>query len=656
MREHVKGIILLTLLGIFALAGALVPGVQAAYAREISIVLTLIAVALGYRIYLHGIRSLRHGDVTAQLFATIAIFISVIAGIVMPQASATGTAEAVGYLTASAIVAFIILAGMTIEDYIIHRTRGALEALIKMSPTTACIRRDGAEVEVPIDEVKLGEIVLVKPGDKIPVDGIVISGHSTVNQSTITGESMPVEKTEGDRTFAGTLNEHGALEIKIEKIAEDTTLAHIIDLVEEAQEKKAPIQNVADRFTTYFLPLMGVLASSVFAANYLTLSFEVALARTVTVLLVACPCALAIAVPVAVAGTIGNASMNGVIIKGGTHIEKLKDVKLVAFDKTGTLTVGEPKVVEVKTFGDYPEKDIVKYAAIAEKFSEHPLSKAVIAKAAEMGMKVPDPTDFETVPGQGVEAHYASKHIRIGRKMIEEGKVSEEANRLMSQVESEGKTAVPVALDNHFIGVVVVADAVRNDSSDAIQRLKRLGIKTAMITGDNSRTAKSIADQAGVDEYYAELLPEQKVSVIGELKKGNVVAMVGDGVNDAPALANSDVGFAMGAAGSDVAVETADVALLGDDLTKVEYAISLSRKAFSKMKGNIVYAFIWNVVALSLASFGILNPVIAVILAEAGCISVVVNSALLLLNKPKPLAKIQYDSRAKRYGEMLSIR
>jgi heavy metal translocating P-type ATPase len=646
MREHVKGVIFVILVGLFALAGGFIPISRVAYAHEIGIALTLIAVALGYRIYLHGVRSLLHGNVTAQLFATIAIFISVVAGFVLPQASATGTAEAVGYLTASAIVAFIILAGMTLEDYIIHRTRGALETLIKMSPTTARIRRNGAEVEIPTDEVKLGEIVLVKPGDKIPVDGTVISGHSTVNQATITGESIPIEKTVGDRTFAGTLNENGALEIKVEKSAEDTTLAHIIQLVEEAQEKKAPIQNVADRFTTYFLPIMAVLASSVFAASYFIFGFEVALARTVTVLLVACPCALAIAVPVAVAGTIGNASMNGIIIKGGTHIEKLKDVKLVAFDKTGTLTVGEPKVVEIKTFGKYSEEDTIKYAAIAEKFSEHPLSKAILAKANEMNMKIPDPKDFKTIPGHGVDAHYGNKHILVGRKMMET-EISEEANHLMGMIENEGKTAIPVAINKNVIGVVVVADTVRKNSSEAIQRLKRIGVKTAMITGDNTRTAKSIAEQIGVDDYRAELLPQDKVAIIGELKKGNVVAMVGDGVNDAPALANSDVGFAMGAAGSDVAVETADVALLGDDLTKVEYSISLSRKAFNKMKGNIVYAFFWNIVALSLAAFGILNPVLAVVLAEAGCISVVINSALLLLNKPKAFTTTEVTKSAR---------
>ena len=354
--------------------------------------------------------------------------------------------------------------------------------------------------------------------------------------------------------------------------------------------------------------------------------------------MVACPCALSIAVPVAVAGTIGNASMNAIIIKGGTHIEKLKDVNFVAFDKTGTLTTGQPKVVAVKTFGKYSEVDVVKYAAISEKFSEHPLSKAVLARAAEMRLDVADPKDFKTIPGQGVEAHYGNKHILIGRRMLNETN-SKEADALLVQVESEGKTAIPVILDKEFIGIVIVADTVRENSLEAIGRLKGIGVKTAMLTGDNMQTAKSIAGQLGVDEYYAELLPEQKVEVVKKLRNGNVVAMVGDGVNDAPALANSDVGFAMGAAGSDVAVETADVALLGDDLTKVEYAISLSRKAFNKMKGNIVYAFIWNIIALSLAGFGILNPVLAVILAEAGCISVVVNSALLLLNKPKAFLK-----------------
>jgi P-type E1-E2 ATPase len=324
--------------------------------------------------------------------------------------------------------------------------------------------------------------------------------------------------------------------------------------------------------------------------------------------------------------------MNGIIIKGGTNIEKVKDVKLVAIDKTGTLTIGEPKVVEIRTLNNHSEDEVVKYAAIAEKFSEHPISKAVTAKATELGVSVPDPTKFMIVPGRGVEAYYGRQQILIGKGIADIAFTDEEDN-VISEFEGEGKTALPVILDKQVIGIIAVADTVRKDSSEAVQRLRRLGIKTVMMTGDNMRAAKSIAGQIGVDEFYADLLPEQKVEVIGKMKKDNVVAMVGDGVNDAPALANADVGFAMGAAGSDVAIETADVALLGDDLTKVEYTIRLSRKAFSKMKMNIAFSMAWNALGLTLASLGFLVPILAAVLQEAGCISVVINSALLLLYK-----------------------
>jgi heavy metal translocating P-type ATPase len=324
--------------------------------------------------------------------------------------------------------------------------------------------------------------------------------------------------------------------------------------------------------------------------------------------------------------------MNGIIIKGGTNIEKVKDVTSVAIDKTGTLTIGEPEVVEIKTLNNFSESEVVKYAAIAEKFSEHPISKAVTAKATELGVSVPDPTEFKIVPGLGVEAYYGKQQILIGKGMVDMA-FTEEEDKVISEFESEGKTVLPVVLDKQVIGVIAVADIVRKDSSEAVQRLRRLGIKTVMLTGDNMRAAKSIAGQIGVDEFYAELLPEQKVEIIGKMKKDNVVAMVGDGVNDAPALANADVGFAMGAAGSDVAIETADVALLGDDLTKVEYTIRLSRKAFSKMKMNIAFSMAWNALGLTLASLGLLVPILAAVLQEAGCISVVINSALLLLYK-----------------------
>ena len=616
MREYVRGTVLLVLGVISTVASWLILQTNVAYASVTSIALAFIAVACGYTIYVTALRLLFRERITVQLFVTVAIAVSIAAGYHIPAAT----------------VVLIILAGTTLEDYVLYRTRGSIEKLVNMSPKTALVRRDGTEVEVAVEDVKLGETVLVKPGDKIPVDGTVISGYSAVNQAAITGESMPAEKAKGDQVFAGTMNGNGALEIKTEKMAEDTTIAHIIHLVEEAQEKRAPIQNIADRFTTYFLPFILTLAAVVFTAAYFLVGLQPAITRTVSILLVACPCALGVAVPVAVVGAIGNASMNGIIIKGGTNIEKVKDVTSVAIDKTGTLTIGEPEVVEVKTLNNHSEDEVVKYAAIAEKFSEHPISKAVTAKAAELGVSVPDPTEFKIVPGRGVEAYYGKQQILIGKGMADMA-FTEEEDKVISEFESEGKTVLPVILDKQVIGIIAVADTVRKDSSEAVQRLRRLGIKTVMLTGDNMRAAKSIAGQIGVDEFYAELLPEQKVEVIGKMKKGNVVAMVGDGVNDAPALANADVGFAMGAAGSDVAIETADVALLGDDLTKVEYTIRLSRKAFSKMKMNIAFSMAWNALGLTLASLGLLVPILAAVLQEAGCISVVINSALLLLYK-----------------------
>jgi len=616
VRQYIQGTILFTLTVIFTVTSWIILQIGLVYASETSILLALLGVACGYRLYAKALRLLFHKKITVQLFVVIAIAASITAGYYIPAAT----------------VVLIILAGTTLEDYVLHRTRGAIEKLVNMSPKTALVRREGGEVELPVEEIKLGETVLVKPGEKIPIDGTVIAGYSAVNQAAITGESMPAEKAKGNYVFAGTLNGNGALEVKTEKIAEDTTLAHIIHLVEEAQEKRAPIQNVADKFTTYFVPSISTLAVVVFTATYLLVGLQQAITRTVSILLVACPCALSLAVPIALVGAIGNASMRGIIIKGGTNIEKVKDVKSVAFDKTGTLTIGEPKVVNIKPLNIHCEEEVIRYAAIAEKFSEHPISKAVVAKATELGISIPDPTEFKVVPGRGVEAYYGNQEILIGQGMMGTAAAKEE-DQAISEFENEGKTVLPVILDNRVVGLIAVADTLRGNSRDAIERLRQLGIKTVMITGDNMRAAKSIAGQIGVDEFYAELLPEQKVEMIGKMKHDSVVAMVGDGINDAPALANADVGFAMGAAGSDVAIETADVALLGDDLTKVEYTIKLSRKAFSKMKMNIGFSIAWNVLGLTLASLGLLVPILAAVLQEAGCISVVINSSLLLLYK-----------------------
>lgn len=620
MKDHVRGAILLILVGFLVLTSWILLRYSVIlYSLEIGHILALIAIICGYPIYVKAIRFLLQKKITVQLFVTIAIIVSI----------------AAGYYISAAIVIFIILAGTTLEDYILYRTRGAIKKLVEMTPKIARVRKDGKEVTIPTDEVKLGDIVLVKPGEKIPIDGTIISGSGSVNQATITGESIPVEKTVGDHVFAGTLNEYGALEIKTDKIAEDTTLAHIINLIEEAQEKKAPIQNVADRFTTYFLPLILILASIVYTASYLTVGSSEALVRAVSVLLVACPCALALAVPIAVVGAIGNAGLHNVIIKGGTYIEKIKDTGAVAFDKTGTLTIGKPKVTEIRPSDVFSEKDVLTYAAMAEKFSEHPISKAIMEKSDELKMNIPDPTDFKIIPGKGVIARYDGKEIFVGKKIIDEHNlvVQNKIDNIMNDLEKDGKTTIPVAVDGQIIGVIGIADKIKNDAVNTIQKLKELGISAIMITGDNEQIAESISRSASIDKYYANLLPEQKVEIVKRLRKNHVVAMVGDGVNDAPALAQADIGFAMGAAGTDVAIETADVVLLGDDLTKVEYTIRLSRKAFQKMRLNIGVAIIWNVMGLSLASLGFLTPMSAAFFQEAGCISVVVNSALLLFYK-----------------------
>jgi Cd2+/Zn2+-exporting ATPase len=395
VRQYIQGTILFTLIVIFTVTSWIILQIGLVYASETSILLALLGVACGYRLYAKALRLLFHKKITVQLFVVIAIAASITAGYYIPAAT----------------VVLIILAGTTLEDYVLHRTRGAIEKLVNMSPKTALVRREGGEVELPVEEIKLGETVLVKPGEKIPIDGTVIAGYSAVNQAAITGESMPAEKAKGNYVFAGTLNGNGALEVKTEKIAEDTTLAHIIHLVEEAQEKRAPIQNVADKFTTYFVPSISTLAVVVFTATYLLVGLQQAITRTVSILLVACPCALSLAVPIALVGAIGNASMRGIIIKGGTNIEKVKDVKSVAFDKTGTLTIGEPKVVNIKPLNIHCEEEVIRYAAIAEKFSEHPISKAVVAKATELGISIPDPTEFKVVPGRGVEAYYGNQEI-----------------------------------------------------------------------------------------------------------------------------------------------------------------------------------------------------------------------------------------------------
>lgn len=590
-------------------------------------IFALIAIAGGYPIFKAAILSAKDHQITAQLFATVAVAISVIVGLFYQGATTFSSESLVFY---GGTVIWIILAGSILEAWVLQKTQKNLQELISLTPKSAHVLKNGMEQEVLIDEIQIGDEVIVRPGERIPIDGIVVKGYSTVNQAPITGESIPVEKFADDPVYSGTFNQNGVLEIKTQKIGKDTTLGHMIYLIQEAQETRAPIQNIADRVSTFFLPTILIIA---FIAGIITLD----VVRGVTVLLVACPCALALAVPIAVVGVIGNSGKNAILVKGGTFIEKLKNVDTVVIDKTGTLTSGLLKVTDIKAFNGYTEDQVLERAAIAEKYSEHPIGKAIVKHALDQKITIQEPKNFEIIPGQGVIMEYQSTTLVGNTKLLHTKNIQTPPAILADQrkLESEGKTVLNVVEEGTPIGLIGVADTIRPEAKSAISQLKKLGIKKIiMLTGDNERTARNVAQQTDISEVYAELSPEDKVKIVKKLKtEGHTVAMVGDGINDAPALANADVGIAMGAAGSDTAIETADIALLGDDLLKVPYSIRLSRKAFQKMKLNIAFSFVWNALGIILSIFGIIGPAIAAVFQEAGCISVVVNSTLLIWYK-----------------------
>ncbi|HEC03903.1 MAG TPA: cation-translocating P-type ATPase [Phycisphaerales bacterium] len=490
---------------------------------------------------------------------------------------------------------------------------------------------------VPVDEVQVGDIVVVRPGGRVPVDGTVLVGHSSVNQAPITGESMPVEKFKGSEVFGGTLNETGRLEIRTTKVGKDTTLAQIVHLVEQAQGTKAPIQNLADRFTVWFLPTVLVLATMA-----LLTSGDVKVA--VSVLLVACPCAFAIATPTAVTASISNMARRAVLVKGGIFLELANKMDVLLVDKTGTFTLGKPKVVNVVAFDDISEEDVLRLAAVAEQYSEHPLARSIMDRAGECDIQIPDPDEFKIEIGMGVTARLDGKNILIGRDTFLQNKgviIADDIQQRLSHQTERGRTAILVANDKKPVGLIAIADEIRHETPHAIASLKAMGIKNiTMLTGDNYKVAKAVSEEIGVDDFQAELLPEQKLQYVENLQKqGCLVGMIGDGINDAPALALADVGIAMGAAGTDVAVETADVTLMNDDLSQVVHFMDMSRKVLLRIKLNIFFSIIYNIVGFILAGFGMLTPVLAVIFQEAGCITVVFSSTLLLWSKTGSLLK-----------------
>ncbi len=530
---------------------------------------------------------------------------------------------------AIAILAFVML-GKYIEEIIRKKSAAAIRKLLELQPTVARVVRDGGEAEVSIDEVKVDDVLIIKPGEKIPTDGAVISGHSSVDEKIITGESIPVEKGVGDEVIGATFNKSGLLRVRATKVGEDTALMQIVRSVEEAQASSAPVQKFADRVVARFVPAVFIVAGIAFTFWLFVGGFTSAFLVLLAVLLIACPCALGIATPAAVLAGVGKGAEYGVLIRGGEHIERAKKLQTIVFDKTGTLTKGEASVTDIVVLrGD--EKEVLKLAAIAEKGSEHPLAEAVMKAAAEAGLDVPDAESFEAVAGHGVKALYLGKVILLGnRKLMKDNGISvEQAEERLAKLEQGGKTAMLLAVDGRLIGIIAAMDTPKEEAAEAIRRLKKMGLEVAMLTGDNERTAKAIAGQLGIDTVIANVLPWEKVDAIKKLQKeGRVVAMVGDGINDAPALVQADIGIAIGS-GTDIAKEAGGIVLIKDNLMDVPRGITLSRATMRKIRQNLFWAFFYNSIAIPVAAVGLLNPVIAAAAMAISSLFVVSNSALL---------------------------
>jgi len=540
------------------------------------------------------------------------------------------------YFEAAVIVMTLIVLGKLLETRAKGQTSEAIKKLMGLQAKTARVMRSGEEIDIPLEEVVAGDVIFVRAGEKIPVDGILIEGSTSVDESMLTGESMPVTKKVGDTVIGATVNKHGSFKFKATKVGKDTALSQIIKLVEEAQGSKAPIQQLADKISGIFVPIVILIALATFGITYILAGFTPALVSTIAVLVIACPCALGLATPTAVMVGTGKGAENGLLIKGAEHLQNSQRVTTVVLDKTGTITKGEPDVTDIVTFGNYSEDELLQLAASAEKGSEHPLGEAIVNGAKEKGIQLQDSKNFNAIPGHGIQVEINNKLVWIGNKklMTKNNVEINAALSRMEQLEGEGKTAMLMAVDGSLAAIIAVADTVKETSAEAIGRMKQMGLEVIMITGDNHLTAEAIAKQVGVDRVLAEVLPEDKSSEVEKLKQeGKVVAMVGDGINDAPALAAADVGIAIGT-GTDVAIEAADITLMRGDLMGIADIISLSKATMRKIRQNLFWAFAYNVVLIPVASIGLLNPILAGGAMAFSSVSVVGNT--LILRKWKP--------------------
>ncbi|MDR3342042.1 MAG: heavy metal translocating P-type ATPase [Treponema sp.] len=549
-----------------------------------------------------------------------------------------GAVESLYFETAGVIITLILL-GKSLEAVSKGRTSEAIKKLMGLTPKTALVIEEGVEKEIPIDEVEIGDIIVVKPGAKIPVDGTVIQGNTAIDESMLTGESMPVDKKVDDPVYAATLNTNGVIQFKATKIGSDTALARIIKLVEDAQGSKAPIAKLADIVAGYFVPIVCVIAVIAGIAWYIgTGNTEFALTIFISVLVIACPCALGLATPTAIMVGTGKGAENGILIKGGEALETAHKINTIVFDKTGTITEGKPKVTDVITIDGRADDYLLSITASAEKGSEHPLGQAIVVGAQEKGIELLPVEGFEAITGRGINAVIKGMQILAGnRKLMDERGISlEKLEAASDKLAAEGKTPMYVAINDELAGIIAVADVVKPSSKAAIERLHTMGIKVAMITGDNKKTAAAIASQVGIDRVLSEVLPQDKSNEVKKLQaEGRKVAMVGDGINDAPALAQADIGIAIGS-GTDVAMESADIVLMRSDLMDVPTAINLSKRTIRNIKQNLFWAFGYNTVGIPIAAgvlhlFGgpLLNPIFAAAAMSLSSVSVLSNALRL---------------------------
>jgi len=600
--------ILLAIAVLYQVSGLFIDAAPEAYADRIYLAAALVGSSF---IWYSAVQGIREGDFTADI----------------PVSLATAAAIAIGQYPAAAVVAVLLLLGGLLEELVAARADRALDALARLLPDRVTVRRDGKDLFLSPDEVVVGDLLIVRSGERIAVDGEVLFGAAAINQSAITGESVPAEKQAGDTVFAGTLNENGAIEVLATRVGTETTLGQIRRLVADAQEEKAPVERVLDRYAKLYTPAAIILGLLLWwwSGNVL---------QAITMLIVFCPCVIVLATPTALVASIGNAALRGSLVKKGAAVETLAHVDIVIFDKTGTLTSGELQLADVVPFDDVLETSLLGYAASAEKFSEHPVGRAIVRAAAGREIAVTDPESCELLTGLGVKARTGGHAVLLGRPKLFSDMGITLPKTVLWEIDAracEGMSVIVVMIDHAVSGLLVFEDTLREHAQETVAALNQAGIRTVIVTGDNRETAARIAEATGISEMHAEMMPEEKVGIVKRFQEaGHRVAFVGDGVNDGPALATADVGVAMGNAGTDVAIETADVVLLSDDLLKLPRIIDTSRKALRTIRQNLVFAVGVLLFAVCLTVFNILTPVTGALLHELSSIPVIANSARLI--------------------------